>query len=247
MYITAIGFSNKYYTLWHLEEKTRPLGNGCNYVVTHYTYIKNISFDKETALSKYPNATLDESLRGKTASWSSQPKEVWDNINCFRFGKFKYEIIDSKADNSYLEWYWDQLEEGDHKDYVSSYLKGIGYEIRSYSNGHQYLMSPEALKNEKENNRIKNNLKEKLNRGEIIEFIPEYNPNFDGDIRIGDVIYHFNEVKENWYNGFDYYLPVINGKQKRIKNKNLIIKDYTYKVEENGLITIEILDFEVKK
>ena len=129
MYITAIGFSNKYYTLWHIEEETRPLGNGCNYVITHYTYIKNISFDKETALAKYPNATLDESLRGKTASWSSQPKEVWDNVNCYRFGRYKYEVI-GLSDLTYLEWYWNQLEEGDHKDYVSSYLEGCGYEIR---------------------------------------------------------------------------------------------------------------------
>ena len=44
----AIGFANKFYTLWNITEETKSLGNGCNYVVTHYTYIKNISFDKET-------------------------------------------------------------------------------------------------------------------------------------------------------------------------------------------------------
>ena len=132
MNITAIGFANKFYTLWNITEETRPLGNGCNYVVTHYTYIKNISFDKETALAKYPNATLDENLRGKTASWSSQPKEVWDNVNCFRFGKYKYQVIDS-TDVNYLEWYWNQLPIGNHRDYVSSYLEGLGYErIVSY-------------------------------------------------------------------------------------------------------------------
>ena len=246
MNITAIGFANKFYTLWNITDETRPLGNGCNYVVTHYTYIKNISFDKETALAKYPNATLDENLRGKTASWSSQPKEVWDNVNCFRFGKFKYETIDSKADNGYIEWYWDQLPLGDHKDYVSSYLEGLGYEIRSWGDGHQYLMSPEALENEKENIRIANSLEEKLNNGEIIEFTPEYNPDEDGNIRIGDVIYHFNEVKENWYNGFYYYLPVINGKQKRIKNKKLTITKYTYTRTEN-IITINIDEFNINK
>ena len=68
MSITAIGFTNKFYTLWEITEETRPLGNGHNYVVTHYTYIKNISFDKETALAKYPNAIFDDSLRGKTRS-----------------------------------------------------------------------------------------------------------------------------------------------------------------------------------
>ena len=155
MNTTAIGFANKFYTLWNITEEIKSLGNGCNYVVTHYTYIKNISFDKETALTKYPNATLDENLRGKTASWSSQPKEVWTNVNCFRFGKYKYQVIDS-TDINYLEWYWDQLPLGDHKDYVSSYLEGLGYEIRSWDNGNQYLMSSEDLENEKENNKIVN-------------------------------------------------------------------------------------------
>ena len=241
----AIGFANKFYTLWNITEETKPLGNGCNYVVTHYTYIKNISFDKETALAKYPNATLDENLRGKTTSWSSQPKEVWTNVNCFRFGKYKYQVIDS-TDINYLEWYWDQLPLGDHKDYVSSYLEGLGYEIRSWDNGNQYLMSPEDLENEKENNKIVNSLEEKLNNREIIEFTPEYNPNIDGDIRVGDVIYHFNEIKENWYNGFEYYLPVVNGKQKRIKNKKLAITKYTYSITEN-VITINIKEFIINK
>lgn len=247
MNITAIGFANKFYTLWNITEETRPLGNGCNYVVTHYTYIKNISFDKETALAKYPNATLDENLHGKTASWSSQPKEVWDNVNCFRFGKFKYERIDSKADNNYLEWYWNQLPLGDHKDYVSSYLEGIGYEIRSWGSDNQYLMSPEALENERLEEIEKNKVLVELAKNEPLNICIDHNPNYAGNCRIGDVIYHFQQVHENYYQGFEYYLPVLNGKQKRIKNKNLVIKNFTYRTEDNGLITVEILDFEIKK
>ena len=60
MTVTAIGFANKFYTLWHITEETKPLGNGRSYMITHYTFIKNISFDKETALSKYPEAIFDE-------------------------------------------------------------------------------------------------------------------------------------------------------------------------------------------
>lgn len=246
MNITAIGFANKFYTLWNITEETRPLGNGCNYVVTHYTYIKNISFDKETALAKYPNATLDENLRGKTASWSSQPKEVWDNVNCFRFGKYKYQVIDS-TDVNYLEWYWDQLPLGVHKDYVSSYLEGLGYEIRSWGDGHQYLMSPEALENERLEEIEKNKVLAELAKNEPLNICIDHNPNYEGNCRIGDVIYHFQQVHENYYQGYDYYLPVLNGKQKRIKNKNLVIKNFTYRTEDNGLITVEILDFEIKK
>ena len=30
--ITAIGFTNKYYTLWEISEETKPLGNGRSYI-----------------------------------------------------------------------------------------------------------------------------------------------------------------------------------------------------------------------
>lgn len=247
----AIGFANKFYTLWSITDETKPLGNGHNYITTHYTFIKNISFDKETALAKYPNATLNENLHGKTISWNTT-KEVWDNVDTFRFGKYKYEKIEDVNDLSYTAWYWDQVV-GDHKIFISEFLKKNGYEIRCWISeldgqkvAHQYLVSPEALEQEKENNRIANILEEKLKNGEIIEFTTECNPDDKGDIRIDDVIYHFNEVKENWYNGFRYYLPVVNGKQKRIKNKKLRITNYTYTRDESD-ITINIIDFEILK
>ena len=250
MTITAIGFANKFYTLWQISEETRPLGNGHSYIVTHYNYIKNISFDKETALAKYPNATLDENLRGKTQSWNTE-KEVWDNVDTFRFGKYKYEKIDD-SDLNYLTWYWDQID-GEHKEYVGKILEANGYEIRCWISefsgqkvAHQYLVSPEELKKEKINAEVVDNLEKKLHNGETIEFTPEYNPNEDGDVSIGNVTYHFNEVKENWYNGFNYYLPVVNGKQKRIKNKKLTISKYTYSRNEN-VITINIEEFIINK
>ena len=84
----AIGFTNKYYTLWEIWEEHRPLGNGRSYVITHYNYIKNISFDRETAISKYPELPIDETLRGHTRSWNST-KEVWDNVDTFRRGTGK--------------------------------------------------------------------------------------------------------------------------------------------------------------
>lgn len=29
----AIGFANKFYTLWSITEETKPLGNGRNYII----------------------------------------------------------------------------------------------------------------------------------------------------------------------------------------------------------------------
>lgn len=240
----VIGFTNKFYTLWEVTEDTRDLGNGHKYVVTHFVYVKNISFDKETAFSKYPGVAFDENLRGKTASFNTE-KEVWDNVDRFRFGKYKYEKIDN-YDLNYLTWYWDQVS-GDHKEYVASVLKANGYEIRTWGDNSQYLMSPEALENERKEQMRMNASLELLNNNDSFEICFDHNPDEDGYCRVDDILYHFREVKENWYNGFPYYLPVLNGKSKRIKNKNINVKKFTVETSDNGSIVVEILDFEIVK
>ena len=239
----AIGFANKFYTLWNISEERRDLGNGHSYIITYNDYIKNISFDKETALAQYPDAKLDETLKGHTKSWEST-KEVWDNVNCYRFGKYKYQTIDS-TDVNYLCWYWNQIY-GEHKEYVSSFLEGLGYEIRTWGEDNQYLMSPEDLENERKQKEASNEFIKILDKKEDFNVVFECNPDYDGECRIDNVIYKFQEVKENYYNGFLYYLPVVNGKQKRIKNKNLVITNYNYLVNDN-IITVEILDFKINK
>ena len=247
----VIGFTNKYYTLWEITEETKPLGNGCNYVITHFQYIKNLSFSKEEALKKCPGLKIDEQLRGKTQSWSSE-KEVWDNIDTFRFGKYKYEKIDDNYDNNYLEWYWNQVY-AEHRSYVSDVLKSRGYEVRAWIStdendqklAYQYLMSPEALKNEAIEKETMKNIENSLSKGNPIEFIPEYNLDEDGEYRDGDVIYKFPEVKENYYRGFTYFLPVQNGKAKRFKNKNIVITNYTYEI--GNTIIVNVINFEIKK
>lgn len=240
----TIGFTNKFYTLWDVTEERINHGNGRISVITHFNYIKNISFDKEVALSKYPNIPFDDTLKGHTTSWSST-KEIWDNVDTYRFGKYKYSKI-TDADIKYTAWYWDQIY-GDHKDYVTEVLKRNGYEIRKWESGNEYLMSPEALENERLENLRRQEELNILEAHTPLEVTFEVNPDYEGYCRIENTIYHFQEVKENYYNGFNYYLPMINGKQKRIKNKNLIIKEYTYNVNENGLINVEILSFEIIK
>jgi len=250
MTITAIGFANKFYTLWQITEETKPLGNGCNYVVTHYTYIKNISFDKETALAKYPGATLDENLRGKTISWKTE-KEVWETVDTFRFGKYKYENIDCCSDTQYIAWYWDQIYE-EHKDYVTEVLKKRGYEVRSWKSSyndsiHEYLVDPETLENEKLSLEAADVMMKQLVKNEPIEVIPERNLDEFGEFRIDDVIYHFDLWKENYYNGYVYGLPLDKkGNAKRIKNKKLNITKYSY--SRNGsIITINVEEFNIIK
>lgn len=218
----VIGFTNKFYTLWEVTEETRPLGNGHSYLITNFTYVKNISFDKNVAMAKYPNIEINENLRGKTTSFQTR-KEIWDNIDTFRFGKYKYESIkNGPASLDYIAWYWDQVY-GDHKDYVTKVLTDNGYEVRAYDydNNKYYIVSPENIKKEKIIKVKTNEIINKVNAGEDIILHIDSNPNEYGDIYIDDIKYTFNEVKENYYDGYYYYLPALNGKGKRIKNKDI--------------------------
>ena len=253
MVITAIGFANKYYTLWQISEETRPLGNGRSYVITHYTYVKNISFDKETALAKYPGAILDENLRGMTASWDSAPKEIWDNVDTFRFGKYAYTKITDNTDTKYIAWYWEQVSD-EHKDFVKEVLKSRGYEVRTHNwisydgteKTNEYLISPEDLEIEREDIKNYNIIKEKVQNNEVLTFVPNMNLTDEGEYRDGNILYHFPEVKENYYNDWVYYTPVLKGKAKRFKNRTVIVKSYSFE-EKTGYILVNVNDFEIVK
>lgn len=255
MTVTAIGFANKFYTLWHITEETKPLGNGRSYMITHYNFIKNISFDKETALSKYPEAIFDENLRGKTISWETK-KEVWDNVDTFRFGKYNGKKINETDDIDYIAWYWEQTD-GDHREFVSNILKGYGYEIHTYTYENYWgdkitgenLVSPEVLENMRKASTELELLLEKCKNNEVFEVVPSKNLDYNGEIRDGVIIYKFENFKIMEYGGYKYGLPVDSkGKSKRIKNKNLKITKYTYDVDNNNnILTITCKDFEIKK
>ncbi len=78
----VIGFAGKYYTLWEVTSSTTDFCNGKHCIIKSYTYLQNISFDKEKVFAMYPNIEIDEELRGRTKSFKSY-KEYWDNIDTF--------------------------------------------------------------------------------------------------------------------------------------------------------------------
>ena len=118
----AIGFAKKFYTLWEISENTVDLGHGHHRIYTVYTFAKNISFDKNTALAKYPEAEFNDELCGKTKSWTSEPQDIWDNVDIFRYGKYKYQTIETFKDTKYIAWYWGTTS-CDHRNYISNILK----------------------------------------------------------------------------------------------------------------------------
>ena len=230
-----IGFTDKYFTLWNCRKEVRQIDQYRKETYYRNEYIKNISMSKEKTFEKYPDLPYDESLKGHTRSFDTQPKEEWTDNTVFRFGKYKYQHIEDVDDIPYIAWYFDNVY-GDHKDYVGNILKQHGYRIDNFDYG-TYLRSPEFIEAERKEEEEKREIEEKLKNHENIEFTPTYNLSCYGYYRLNNNLYlHFEGIKEMYYNGYNYYLPTINGKAKKIKGKTVVITDYDYfKVDEKML------------
>jgi hypothetical protein len=74
-----------------------------------------------------------------------------------------------------------------------------------------------------------------------------HNPNDHGFYRDGDILYKFENVRFYYYNGIEYFLPVLNGQAKRIKNKKLAIDNYNVSRDDKGNVIIEIINFKIVK
>lgn len=112
----AIGFSNKYYTLWDISEEVIYKQVGDAHIPvgskTFYRYLQNLSLDLDTAIDKAvmlgcTNTVVDENLNGKIRSFSS--KKMYDFADHqFRFGKYQYLDIRECDDVKYLTWYFSE-------------------------------------------------------------------------------------------------------------------------------------------
>jgi len=134
----AIGYANKFYTLWEVSKEVRYTGTEGNYrpyEVGVYTYYQNLSLDRAKAILKAEKMGLgtlevDEELRGKTRSWSSAPKKLYSDLpqnidTCFSFGKYRNRLINDCTDFKYLEWYYNET----NNRYALNILLSNGYEL----------------------------------------------------------------------------------------------------------------------
>lgn len=239
--MNVIGFASKFYTLWEVTKHTvnTPYGYETCY---SYVYLKNISMDKDAAFAKHPGVEYDESLRGKTISFRTTPVVTYTDVTKFRFGKYATVSIDGVNDEDYTMWYYDNVSDEAHRDYIKSVLINK-YDYIEY-NGR--LFSTADYKEICEENARIERVVKMINNNEVLTFIPEYNPDSYGELRVDGVLYRFNEVRENYYNGHHYYLPIVNGKQKRIKNKTVNVTKYTSTIVDNN-VTVDIIEFTVTK
>lgn len=242
-----IGKSNKYYTLWEVTVEPRTTSRGQPYTVTHHIYLKNISFDKDKAVEKYPEAIIDESLRGHS-SWTSYdyPTLPIDEFSC---GKYSGEKIAECKDYNYLHWCWDNgsIIPYESRDIAIKILEDAGYK---QINENKIVTAEEYKKILESFDECEDGLKLLDETGEItFEFTK--NLNEEGEIRINNIHIKFQNYKTLEYDGYPYGLPVDNkGKAKRIKNKKvkLIPESYEMIISEFGwgaTLDIVVKDFEI--
>lgn len=233
-----IGFTNEYYTLWTISKGRKTDTDGRTYTQMNFTYLKNISKNLDKVKNLYPEFEIDTTLCGHRVF----TKKIYDKLpdDCFNFGKYSGQKFSEVEDNDYLVWYFGSESDKSRKSALGIVLESRGYVLDGYTyiSSEEYVKKLEKIENE-------DRLFYSIVNGEVNKFIPDRNLDECGMIEIDGVTYEFPEILENYYNGFYYYLPVVNGKAKRIKNKNIILKKFEIIDEETK--RIKVIDFEISK
>lgn len=238
----CIGFANMYYTLWSVNTRIEIEGRR-KYNITSYTFIKNLSTIKSKAFEKAPEGAIyDKNLKGMCSSYEYKTRIKLDD-DMFQFGKYEGVRFIDCEDYNYMSWYYSECGNDIQREYIKRILDFCPtlkfYNGKYYSlEGYNKIMESEAIFNN-HSNKIDN--KEEV----IIDIL--YNITDSDGIyydRSTGFRYQFPNVKENYYQGYFYYLPIDDkGKAKRIKGKKIVITDY----EKIGEGMVKIIDWRIQK
>lgn len=229
-----VGFANTFYTLWeyHEEDITNIKGEkiGNKFIAT---YIKNISIDLNEVKKLYPNIDINYDLKGKSYNKINYIKKDLDPLY-FNFGKYEGSLISECTDINYLIWIYSELP-SESKQIIENILNTNGYMIYKTEICESIITKEEYIKIELEDKLIKDITKLLLN-SEPISFVCNSNLNSDGKYHYLNFTFSFIDYKIMYYNGFEYGLPTIKEKGKKIKNKEIEIIDYNYNKDDNLVI-----------
>jgi len=240
----AIGFSNKYYTLWSMTTRVNQTEWGYE-TRRYYSFEKNLGKDLAKIQAKYPGVEINEKLNGHRRTFEEFDKRVFTSNDYFKFGKYSRTRINECEDLHYLEWYVEQItDDPEHLNVVTKYLESFGYEI-SWCGKYIYLLNPVEVKRKSLTRDKYKDIMIKLENHDSINMAPERNLDRNGEYfhKSMNIIYKFKNFENYAYDGYFYSLPLLNGKGKRIKFKNVTITDYTYETNENGILVITVNDF----
>lgn len=225
-----IGFSTKYFTLWDVrkEEYYTTDSNGKHWLSGYnwyYTYHQNLSMDEGKAIEKAKdkgctNLEPDTELYGVRRSFKRYekvelPPEKFEPYE-FHYGKNLKKDIREEEQVGYLKWFYEQ--DNFHSDDQRAIIMSRAVELRPdwlviYDDD---LITVQHLETIREGKDILKSIKE----NGWFDYTAKKNCDYEGRLFVG-VDIHFPKTRYNEYGGFEYYLPVIEGKQVRIKNKKL--------------------------
>jgi hypothetical protein len=212
----VIGFTNKFYTLWSVqtEEHHSTFGPNAVYLktgeTTRYNYIKNVSFSLEEVKRLYPDLLIDKGLRGKTQSFEVKSKNDF-SPEYLKGGKYSGRLLSEilSEDFDYIRFIYEEYR------VLSEEQRTVVLQSSSWID-HQ-----NKLKVESDQRRASISPWESGTKRIVLE------KNFSEEKRVWislenhNIVLNVDEVSRNWYNGYNYYLPVIDGKSKRVKEKEL--------------------------
>ena len=239
-----VGFADSYYTLWNVvvDENYITDAYGNYYLSSRehkFFYVKNISKSLDKVKEKYPTLSIDDSLRGKKRSFSSQEK-IDKPDGYFWFGKYYGHSIDDilEKDFQYCLWALDNTNIRGLKDHpkILAHFK-VQKDVET-----KKILDARPIKVGKATLTFKSNGFNAWwsNNGKITWQDSEYwdaevngcdrchisAVSDDSDVEITVVSQGLKEV----YGRFPYIMPMVNGKCRRTKNKTFEVE--VYKVDE---------------
>lgn len=210
-----IGFTNKYFTLWSITSDSIYYENGTGYDTVSYTFIQNLSMSYDDAIIKAKemgvvDISVDNDLNGKK-SWKLSTK-VYDVVKISDEKLLRYAFYDRNTSDIDKKLISDKL--------ISEFSYGFVDNV---------LYNSEDYKNYLDNKNYSNIVLEYVNSGEKKVIMDSNLKSYEsiGTLRqkLGDSKFSisiiFDNVKTMNYNGFYYALPIIDGKAKRVKNKEI--------------------------
>lgn len=247
--MNIIAKHNKFYNLYEVSVENITSNYGYSQDWTCYKKIKKISISLEKALAKYPGVDYKEDLVTKPGNFRipDYSTRKWVSTDRIRFGKYFGTPINEMVDTNYLNWYYEQVEnDPKHQRVVEDYLiEHCGYQMK-FVGKYGYLVSSEEIRRMSVTNDNRPTILKKIETNEPILFTPERQVSANGEYAFHDITFKFQETRGYYYDGLVYYLPVLNGKSKRIKNKLVEITKYNAEKTDDGII-INIEDFKINK
>lgn len=247
----AIGFGGKFYTLWDIRvdtsyytimtadgEKSFPSSENHS-----CTYIKNVSFDIVKVKEIYPNLEICEDLKGKNGNFDFIKLPILPAIFINK-GKNRGTVISQCNDLETLYFSYHNEKEVERLNNIENRLIELGavyFEDRWYDTQSEVDV---IIENVDKYKKVTDFYKDFQNGGDI-EVVLDRNLGRNGSISIENINYKFSEYKEMYYNGYNYALPSINGKGKKVKGKTLKLNVVSSYDEYDECWSMNVKSFEI--